>query len=293
MKEQEIKDIPSFRQSKTEIQGIKTLATLLQITPIIRKKESAKKSLKDLEPKINDRENQVRELCDTPDLYNQHFCSNGWIAHESLDIKIMLLAIRFAEQGKMTEAEEVLLSYYTSENLSSRLIRFRHTEPFSKRIDIIEQAIEDYKTEQFSSCVLYLLITIDGVVNDIENTGFFANKTDLSAWDSIAGHSSGLGKLKKLFSQKRVCTNIKEIFIPYRNGILHGRDINFNNKHVAAKCWSALIATYDWAMALKNKGRTEPQKVPEPGFIETIIEILEDCSQMLEEIDKTNTSITK
>ncbi len=221
---------------------------------------------------IDDIENQLRESSEGPDLYNQHFCSSGWVAHESLSFKKMLSAIRFAKQGRIEKGEKVLLSHYTPKNLRFMLIRFRNIEPFSKRTNLIEQAIKDYKSKRFSSCVLHLLITIDGVVNDIENTGFFANNINLLAWDSIAGHSSSLKKLKKLFCKSRKDTNTKEIFIPYRNGILHGRDIKFNNKYVAAKCWSALIAVYDWAMALEDKGHTAPEKEPVPRPIKTIID---------------------
>ncbi len=266
--EKSIKDIPSIRELKTKIRELKLLASSWQEIPAIRELDFIEDFAENIRPEINDLENRLGEMFNALDFYNQYFCPKGWIAHESLNSEIMQLAVQFAKQEKMKEAEKILLSYYNHKNLDPMLMEFQNTEPFSKRFNIIEKANEDYESKRFSSCVLHLLITIDGSVNDIEDTGFFANKINLSAWDSIAGHSSGLGKLKELFNKNRKGTNTKEIFIPYRNGILHGRDINFNNKYVAAKCWSALIAIYDWAMALKDKGRTDPEKAPVPGLIE-------------------------
>ena len=266
MSDESIKDIASLKNLREDLQGVKSVAALLRIIPIIRKKDFVKK----INLEIDNLENQLQELSDAPDLYNKHFCSIGWIAHESMSLGIMLSAVEFAKQSKIKEAEEVLLSYYTAESLSVFLARLKCMDAFSKRFNLIEQAIVDYKENRFSSCVLHLLVVIDGSVNDIENTGFFADKTNLSAWDSVVGHSSGLRQLKELFYQSRNRTNTDEITVPYRNGILHGRDVNFNNKYVAAKCWSALIAVYDWATALKNKGRIEPEKEKEPGLIESI-----------------------
>ena len=38
--------------------------------------------------------------------------------------------------------------------------------------------------------------------------------------------------------------------MPYRNGILHGRDLNYGNKFVAGKCIVMLLAISEW---IKNK----------------------------------------
>jgi len=85
------------------------------------------------------------------------------------------------------------------------------------------------------------------VASDISgNYSFFADNSDPTSWDSIAGHSTGLTKLKAIFNQSRRKTRIEEIHTPYRNGILHGRDLNYNNIYVAAKCWGCLAAVLDW-----------------------------------------------
>jgi hypothetical protein len=59
----------------------------------------------------------------------------------------------------------------------------------------------------------------------------------------------------------------------YRHGILHGRDINYANKTVAAKCWAALFALNDWARAVKDGKKNPPPDEPKLSFGESIKEL--------------------
>ncbi|CAF3738370.1 unnamed protein product [Rotaria sp. Silwood1] len=99
---------------------------------------------------------------------------------------------------------------------------------------------------------------IDGATTDINQSrgfsnGFFSSNVDVTAWDSLAGHESGLLKLTELFNKGRVKTNENKITIPYRNGILHGKELNYDNKIVAAKLWALLFAVRDWGVSLRKK----------------------------------------
>jgi hypothetical protein len=136
-------------------------------------------------------------------------------------------------------------------------------------------AFEDYKAGRYYACIPIILMMIDGVVNDIENRGFFAEGTDLTAWDSIAAHSSGLREIAKLLNKNRIKTTSEKITMPYRHGILHGRDLNYANKTVAAKLWAVLLAIRDWAGALKEGKKNPPPEKPEPTFMENINSILD------------------
>ena len=98
-----------------------------------------------------------------------------------------------------------------------------------------------------------LLSLLDGLVNDVsKHVGFFAENIDLTAWDCIAAHETGLQALASIFTKGRSKTNDNSITIPFRNGILHGRELAFDNKIVVAKCWSALFAARDWAGSLEE-----------------------------------------
>ena len=84
----------------------------------------------------------------------------------------------------------------------------------------------------------------------------------------MVGCSEGLTKLKGIFNKGRNVTNHEEIRLPYRNGILHGRDLNYANEYVSCKCVSLIFALADW-MNMKEseesrKARFEKETNPPP-----------------------------
>ena len=122
-----------------------------------------------------------------------------------------------------------------------------------KRIRLAKLAQDDYLSGRYHACIPLLLSLLDGLVNDVSNhVGFFAANVDLTAWDCIAAHETGLKALAAILSESRKKTNEKSICVPYRHGILHGRELAFDNKVVAAKCWAAMFAARDWAAALDD-----------------------------------------
>ena len=126
---------------------------------------------------------------------------------------------------------------------------------------------------------------IDGLVNDVsKHVGFFAENVDLTAWDCIAAHETGLQTLASLLTKGRNKTNEDSITIPYRNGILHGRELAFDNKIVAAKCWAALFAVRDWAKALDD-GKKEP-KVKEKVSWKKLFSQMAETSRMKKAIEE-------
>lgn len=123
----------------------------------------------------------------------------------------------------------------------------------------------DYQAGRYHACIPLLLALIDGLANDISaHVGFFAGKTDLELFDSITAHETGLPFLKTIMNSSRTTTTTKEISIPYRNGILHGRDLNFANKEVASKCWWVLASLIEWSDEKQlNKQAKEPMSFQE------------------------------
>lgn len=98
-----------------------------------------------------------------------------------------------------------------------------------------------------------VLALLDGMVNELGGKGFFAQGVDLQAWNSVAGHSKGLAVLSKIMGASRNVTTVEPLTIPYRNGILHGMDLGYDNATVAAKAWAALFAARDWAVKKERK----------------------------------------
>ena len=130
----------------------------------------------------------------------------------------------------------------------------------SQYYELIKCAFDDHFAERYHTSVPLFLIIIDGAVNDYtKSKGFFAEGTDVSAWDCLVGCGDGLTKIKDIFKKGRNKTNHDEIRLPYRNGILHGRDLNYANKYVSCKCISLMFALADW-MNMKDSENTRKQK---------------------------------
>lgn len=262
--EEKIADLPSYKKTHNDFKGAHTIGKIIKLFNFFGIKD---KGLNDAFAKLPKLKN-VENIISLPDRFNFQFSNIGWIAHESMNSTLIEKAVDLAESGEKEKAKKILSEHFTSTEIKWLQHRFRVLPAFSIRFELIKQAYKDTLEESFRSCVPLLLTIIDGVVNDIsQSKGFFSENTELKAWDSIASHSSGLKVIKEIFNAPRKKTNADEIFLPYRNGILHGRDLKFDNKHVVGKCWSTLFAINDWARALKEEKENPPILPKEPTSI--------------------------
>lgn len=159
--------------------------------------------------------------------------------------------------GGLENGERVLLDFYTDD--VKKYIHHFNFAPFSDRYALIQDTFSEHFNKQYRASIQNFLSIIDGVVNDYtKNKGFFASGTDLTAWYCLVGCSDNLTKIKKIINQSRQKTNSEEIRIPYRNGIMHGRDLNYANEYVSCKCVSLLFAVADW---IKMKESEEERKI--------------------------------
>lgn len=216
------------------------------------------------------------EILLLPDQFNEIFAPLGWIAYESLNLEVMKKAIEIAEEAGVKDAEMFLAEHYNEETLKWGIIRFNGHADFRKRLRLIELAKEDYIAKRYHACIPLLLSLTDGLVNDVsKHVGLFSENSDMTAWDSIAAHETGLQSLAKLLGKGRNKTNEEEITIPFRNGILHGRELSFDNKLVAAKCWSTLFAVRDWAGSIAD-GKKQPKPKKQVSWSELLNQIAEN-----------------
>jgi hypothetical protein len=263
-----IENNPSYSKLKKEMEGMEELGEFLKMFGLSNPK------LEELFSKVPEFKEQLKKLSTTPDRFNIHFSKLGWIAHESMNPELMVQVVDIADSGKAELAEKTLINYYCSEEIKWHMIQFKFTKEFKVRHHLIQVAYADTLLRKYETAIPLLLMVIDGTVNDIDkNKGFFTDGTDLTAWDSIAAHSSGLTVLRDIFNKSRNKTNEDPIYLPYRNGILHGRDLNYANEFVAAKCWALLIAIKDWAKAIKEGKKKAPEPEPELSLVEQIGEL--------------------
>ncbi|UHG92951.1 hypothetical protein [Spirosoma oryzicola] len=232
-----ISDIPSFDLYKKRLLELENRAVTYE------EKEQ-----------INVLKTKFLSLSTISDRFNRVFTDKGWVSHESLSVPVMEKALRLHKEKGITQAEKYLIDYYNEDTIRIGITRLWGTEPFRDRLHIIKLAYADFICGRYHSCVPLLLMMIDGVVADSgNNLGFFSDKSEVVSWDSIAGHDSGLQALKTIYYKSRGTTNKNRISLPYRNGILHGRDLGFANQEVATKCWVLLFVVRDVLAAQKDQ----------------------------------------
>lgn len=231
--------------------------------------------IKHISPRIHDAlseflegESQFSKLKETPDNFNDIFSKLGWVAYESISLDVMATAVDlYTTEGKDV-AENYLADTYDEDTIRIGLMRFSGHKHFKKRLRLLKLAEIDYLEGRYHACVPLLLSLLDGVVDDTSGrVGFFAQESDLVVRDSIAAHETGLTVLAEIMTKTRRKTNENPCSIPYRNGILHGKDLAFDNKIVAAKCWAAFFATRNWAESYE-KLKNEPEVEEEYGLKE-------------------------
>jgi len=228
--------------------------------------------------KVPEFQKQLESLTTTPDEFNKFYSERGWAAYESMKFEIMENAVSLAKDGRIDEGEKVLVDYY-DQNLKRKINFISGVSEFRLRMRLIDLAMVDYFENRFHSTIPILLMMIDGVVNDVtKDLGLFAEDVDVSAWDSIAAHDSGLGQLSRLLGKTRKKTNNESIDIPYRHGIMHGKELSYDNKLTAVKTWALLFVVRDWIVARKKGGEADSK--PEKTIDESLNE--------LREIRKTN-----
>jgi len=254
MKEKNIYNTGSYKKLRDSINGANSLKLFMEIFG--GEKLNTNEAFKQL-PELKDK---IEHLTQLPDAFNNFYKSKGLIAHETMNSTLMEEAINLGRNNKIEEGELLVVDFYSSNQIEWLKNNLRSISHFKLRYDLIQESYKQTINQNFFSVVPLLLLIIDGVVMDIDkNKGFFSHDVDLLAWDSIAGHSSGLTFLRDLYYTSRKKRTTDEIRLPYRNGVLHGRDLNFGNKYVAAKCWLLLFAIKDWADSIKKGNRNPPE----------------------------------
>lgn len=212
----------------------------------------------------------LKERVELPDHFNYLLREHGWVAFEDLDEEVCREAVLLAEADDLEGAEAALVRHFSGESVASDIERLaRELEPFQKRRELLLKAVDDHRRGRYHSSVPVALSMIDGVTRDLTGENFFyspGKASHLKGFDSIAGHPSGLKALSAVMSQKRLRTSELDLGIPYRHGIMHGRDLDYANELVSAKSFAALLAVGSWALSLQRDDQTAELHLPQLDF---------------------------
>ena len=232
--------LPSLAEAEQKLSELLAVKQLLKAT-------QQSPEVVDFLIKIEQVEAQAKELFEIPAIvneFNTHFNTLGWHAHDSLPTDVMQEANLLARDSEIDKAEELISKSYI-ERFDSYFIALRGLPTYFEREHIFERAKERFFQEDYISCIPLILMMIDGVSNDVLNKGVFSCGVDCSAWDCLATINSDIEKFVSIISSARTKTTTEKIEVPYRNGILHGRDIGYGTKLTAIKAWAFLFVTRD------------------------------------------------
>lgn len=278
MSRDEIRDLPKHKKALEEADGILELPRIAKALASILPKQ-ARDAMADLDTAdLQATCEQMTQLAALPDRFNRAFADRAWMMFEEMNAEVALKAVERAEAGKPEEGEEILVDFWTTDVIRFHIGRLKRVKAFHPRWCLAVDAEDLYGEERYHACTLLVLAVLDGMVQETcsrclgVNQNFSAEKTILEAWDSIAGHSTGLGHLKKLLLSPRKKTNADPVTIPYRHGIVHGMDVNFNTRLVAAKAWAALFAVGEWAYLAQEGRLTQPEPEPSKSLLEQLLD---------------------
>ncbi|WP_341280216.1 hypothetical protein [Paenibacillus sp. FSL H8-0537] len=268
-----LRDIDSMKNLSNTAKGIMDLKEAMPLLgPILKEAGVDVNKMEDAFQKADSMAKQTKELVSIPDRFNNFFADQGWIMYSMMSLEVAREAVLKAESGDFQGAQEIILRYYDVKTVGLQLRSLNAIKAFKPRMDLALKGLNDYEEKRYHACIPVILALTDGLVNELheDHKGFSAGTTQLEAWDSIAAHSQGLGKLVRILRKGRRKTTTEKINLPYRNGILHGTDLGYDNEIVAAKTWAVLFAVGEWA-AKVERGET---KAPEEKPKESITEIL-------------------
>ncbi|WP_458210965.1 hypothetical protein [Haladaptatus sp. NG-SE-30] len=292
-----ISDIPSLQELKEDIQTFDQFKSRFSnIEPLLLILNINTQNIENAFQEFEDIKKNGEIILGLPDKFNYYFVEYGWVCYDRINAEVAKSAIELAESGDLEAAEKELANYYDDETIRHQITWLKEIDPFlekkdpfdhdggeveyretQSRLDLTLKALEDYNEERYHACIPVVLALLDGLAQQVyvdvygESRSLTAEEANHEAWDSIAGHSTGLEQLKnEILKKGRQKTRTEEIELPYRNGIMHGMDINYDNKLVAAKTWNLLFAVGEWARKARQDEPTVAEKDSDPTLEEAL-----------------------
>lgn len=217
---------------------------------------------------FKDLKEQAIELAKLIEEFHEAFSELGWLISESTNIETTKAALAAHKDCRVDDAEDLLATDYEGERLHFVVTRLCQTEGFKLRKEQLQEALTLTQETRYLAAVPLLLIVADGVGEDVFQKSIFSEGVNLEELHSLAGQPDALPKLIREMCRTRRKTTTEHISFPYRNGILHGRDLGYGNRLVTAKCWSFLSNIADVIRAREAEEALNPPS--DPSLSETL-----------------------
>jgi len=215
--------------------------------------------------KLDDEIKMAEDILVLAEKFNPTFASRGWIACGALNTEAAQAALDAAAAGRWEDADTILGDSYSPMIVRAHLRRMGNLRCFKNRLELALLAVDDYEAGRYHACVPVALALLDGMGQELTGANFFRNTRRIKAKESFLEIGPGVAQLFQTMSKTRNTTTTAPISVPFRHGILHGTDLGYNNRVVAAKAWAALLAVGDYAA-----DQLAPPPIPQPGLMEAL-----------------------
>ncbi len=206
----------------------------------------------DLDINIKELSRSTKAIATIADKFNSIFSSYGWIATEDMSIPMMEQAITIFSREGIEKAENFLCKSFDDDYFSLHSPRMQAIWVWkdTPRPRLLNLAYNDHKQGRYYASIPVVLAQIDGLCYDTNEKSFFDKKSSLIIKNTVAAHETGLQRLSKKISKGNgeIKTRTDPLSFPYRHGILHGRELAYDNELVSTKCFFMLFALRPWAL---------------------------------------------
>lgn len=176
------------------------------------------------------------------DYFTRVYAPRGWTPFDQLAVTLLdQVAVLQTAQGEQTLVDHFL------DPQQLHLVDLRVRRPaYVPWRGMIERAFERLGAKDYLSAVPLLLIVVDGLCQHHLQKSAFGGAADDAVFDSLTSAPNGLAHSLALAGRTRKKLSSEALDIPYRNGILHGRDPDYGHAIVAAKSVNLFRATVDY-----------------------------------------------
>lgn len=210
-------------------------------------------------------------LTDIQESFNDMFAARGWIAHDWVNMEAARDALEAGRAGRFDEADRLMVAAHEPDVVRRSLNRMRRLPCFHRRYSLALLAVDDYDAGRYHACIPVTLALLDGMGQELTGAGFLRQGVRFAKRDSFLEIGPGLASLIRTMTQSRGRTTEERLQVPFRHGILHGVDLGYANKTVAAKAWGALLAAGSYA----NHVEHPLPKKDDVGLIESLKQMAE------------------
>lgn len=254
---------------------------------------SARVILRQLMPQIESLRPQVDkfiESCKQVDNFNNKFNSRAWLCYGKTSLTIVEECLSKSDD----EAEELLADYFCNTVANIMNLSASPQSLLGSHADMIHHAYKLTQEGDYLAAVPLLQIITDGISNNVFVSGIFSDKNKSKAIAPNHDYIMAFEKVRRLLNRPRKNINTNKISLPFRHGIIHGKDTNYATKTNAGKCWNFLGATLDLLESInpQNNIKSHPQIEDNEQHASaeeyTLCELLELYDKFYEDIIKTD-----